>query len=92
MHGYNHEETEEVTEDQLREWGIFFPKIYKGPNWKVTKKEQKLLDDAGFTTIKKSWLKRPDIFHGHTWIEADWKKLESNIYEDTKFFFISEVI
>lgn len=92
MHGYNHDEEEEVTDGQLKEWGLFFPKIYKGPNWKVTKKEKGLLKQQGYFLVTKSWLKLPDIFHGHTWIEADWKNLESKLDKNTQYKFISEVI
>jgi hypothetical protein len=34
----------------------------------------------------------PLCFHGHVWIEGDWKRLEEKIDKNTKFEFISKLL
>jgi len=100
IHGNMHDEKEEITEDIIKGWSIW-SSIYKGPNWKVTKKEMDLLHEKGYSlAVKeviehpiKQWpLTDPRAVHGHAWIEADWKRLESLIKPKTEFKFIKEVI
>lgn len=92
VHGNMHDENEVITQEMIDSWYGYYEKIYKGPNWKVTPEEKKLLETNGYDIIDGIWLDRPDVVHGHVWIDADWQRLESLIEPDTKFKWISEVL
>lgn len=102
IHGNNHDTTEEITEEMISTiWPWLNHKLYKGPDWKVNKKEMDLLLRHGFSlAVKevidhpiKQWpLTDPRVLHGHTWVEADWKRVDESIDEETEFQFISEVL
>ncbi len=91
MHGWNHDEEEEITQEMLDEWP--FDPYYKGPNWKVNKKEKELLLLSDWQLVTKQWtLRTPGVVHGHCWIKSDWERLEKKITAETEFKFIYELI
>lgn len=100
MHGYHHDENEEITQEMLDEmWP--FTRLYKGPNWKITNSELALLERNNWklavkdklpTAIKQWSLTDPRVIHGHCWIKSDWERLESLIEHDTEFKFIEEIV
>ena len=101
MHGWNHDEKEEITQKILDQFPSWFIKVYKGPNWKVNKRELKLLKKNNVILAVKERIDYPikqwsltdkKAIHGHAWIESDWKKLEAMITPETEFKFISEAV
>lgn len=100
MHGYHHDEQEEL-EGYMLEFMEPFTKLYKGPNWKLIPVELELLQKRGWKLAVKNqimadipqWpLTDERAVHGHCWIKGDWQRLESLIEADTEFKFIEEVI
>ena len=99
IHGWNHDEKEEVPEEGLVGWN--FTRIYKGPNWKVTEEELGLLARHNFILAVKdiyTWkirqwpLADPRAVHGHVWVESDWQRIERRLSEDNDCRFIQEVV
>lgn len=78
MHGWSHDEKEVITPEMLESWVLNgFPKIYKGPNWKLPGKTRENLIRAKFRIIEKPL---PDNqFTGHIWSPADLQKLDDRL-------------
>ena len=99
MHGWHHAEGEVITPSMVKEWD--YASIYKGPNWQITQEELDMFKKAGWVvavkehlrhTVKQWELADPRVFHGHVWIESDWKKLDAILDADTDYKFIQEVL
>lgn len=101
MHGWNHDEKESILDTYLEVWEKKYCKVYKGPNWKIDEGEFDLLRKYNFTIATKKYkptdmnqwcLTDPRAVHGHVWVEADWKRVERRLAEDSDCRFIQEVV
>lgn len=81
MHGWNHDEKEEIiTEGEI--WKAQkLPLIYKGPNWKLPGDTEKNL--GSFRIIKKPLPK--NYIQGHIWNISDLQNLEEELKKGTTF-------
>lgn len=78
MHGWNHDEEEEITQEMLYHWeDQGMAKIYKGPNWKLPGNTKDNVLSAGFILVTKPIPE--NYIQGHIWNTVDLGTIEEEV-------------